>query len=292
MRARLIVLTGIAAATITGMIVVAPEAASADPWDPSCSDSDDTCEVEVEIPGLDGGAGTDTGEWGGGGSSAGDDANTGPFADCTFTIVETDAKTHPIAGDRPAGDQALVVQNCTDANGQSIRRAQWVPVGVDGQVRLDPEILAQQAVDRLTLPRPNIKTSPESAQLVQLPTWLAVSESSWTVQTAEASLGDQVATATATPVQAVWDMGDGHTVTCTDRGAEWTRGTDPEAASDCGHTYTQPSADALEVQVTVTWRITWEVVWPGESVTGTAPDMTTSRTTNWLVTESHALVTR
>ncbi|MCD0444260.1 hypothetical protein LO763_11570 [Glycomyces sp. A-F 0318] len=277
---------------ITGLwmcVLAIPQAGSADPLGPDCSDTADSCEVGVEVPGNDGGSGTDFGEWGEEAPSAGGGVDPGPFADCSFTVVETDAKTHAIAGDRPKGDYELVVETCTSAAGETIKRAEWVAAGADGQVLIDPALLAQQAVDRLTLPRPGIAASPESVQLVNLPTWLAVTEASWEAQTAEASLGSQVATATATPVQAVWDMGDGHVVTCADRGEEWDPGTDPETEGPCGHTYTQPSAEELDVQVDITWHITWEVVWPGESVSGTSPDMTTTEVESWPVIESQSL---
>jgi len=287
---RLLIRSGVIAAALGACIVAIPRSAAADPMGPVCSD--DTCEVGVQNPGSDSDIDVEPDAGGEDAPPAGGGADTSPFADCTFTVVETDAKTHPLAGDRPKGKYSLVVETCTSEAGESIKRAQWVAEGADGQVRIDPALLAQQAVDRLTLPRPVIEASPESTQLVNLPTWLAVSEASWQVQTATASLSDQTATATATPVEAVWDLGDGHTETCFDRGAEWVRGTDPKAESECGHTYTQPSAQALDVQVTVTWRITWEVVWPGNAVSETAPDMTTIRTDSWLVTESHALVTR
>jgi hypothetical protein len=86
-------------------------------------------------------------------------------------------------------------------------------------------------------------------------------------------------------------LGDGTTVTCIDRGAEWSADLDPEAESECGHTYKQP-ATGLDVSVTVLWRIDWTVTGPAGTTTGTSPDMTTTRTDTWMVTESHALITR
>jgi hypothetical protein len=282
---------GVLAATCCVGIGVMPQGAYADPVGPECSDDTDDCEIEVQLPGDVGDGDGDFGN--GGGAAPGSGGGTDPegvFTDCTATVEETDAQTHPIAGDRPAGDQVLVTETCTSATGETIKRVRWMSES-DGALEIDPELLAQWAVDRLVLPQPVIGASPAEVQLVNLPVWLSVTTGSWRTQTAEASLPGWQATATATPVQADWDMGDGTTVTCTDRGAEWSADLDPEAESECGHTYQQP-ASGLDVSVTVLWRIDWSVTGPSGTTTDTAPDMTTTRTDTWMVTESHALNTR
>lgn len=286
---RFLIRLGVLAAACCIGVGAMPSSVLADPVGPECSDDADDCEIGVQIPGDEGDGDVD----GGNGvlpDAGGGTVPEGVFTDCTSTVEETDAQTHPIAGDRPAGDQVLVTQTCTSAAGDTIKRVQWASES-DGVLEIDPEILAQWAVDRLVLPQPVIDASPEETQLVNLPTWLSVTAGSWQTQTAEASLPGWQATAAATPVQAEWDMGEGSTVTCTDRGAEWTADLDPEAESECGHTYVQP-ATSLDVSVTVLWRIDWTVTGPAGTTTGAAPNMATTRTDTWAVTESHALITR
>lgn len=283
-----------AAATALAFVVIAARPASAD-LNPSCSDADDWCEVEVEIPGGGGGSGTDPGTGDGAEPPAGGGSGTETDAltDCTSSTLP-DADSHPLAGSRPNDRSVLVIETCTTETGSSIQSAEWVELGADGQMQLSPELLAQRAVDRLVLLQPGIEASPETMQLVQLPTWLWVSSTTWSVRTAQAAAGSLTAIATATPVAVSWDMGDGATIDCDGRGTEWERGTDPEAASDCSHTYTQPSSEELPVSATVTWQVTWVVTdaGGGEVASGTEPDMSTTGQTAWPVLESQALVER
>ncbi|GAB4001741.1 hypothetical protein GCM10029992_38070 [Glycomyces albus] len=166
---------------------------------------------------------------------------------------------------------------------------QWVEADEDGNLAIDPEVLAAQAVDNLQLPRPQIAASPEAAQLVYLPVWMWLEGDSWSSQSASASVPGLTVTARAVPVKATWDMGDGTTVTCEGPGTAWEKGMDPEAASpDCGHTYTQPSSNDLRTSVTVAWEVTWS----GGGESGSVPGMTTTASVTWPVVESHALVTR
>jgi len=277
-------------------VLAEAEPAAADPAPPTCSDQTDACEVEVEIPGTDGGNDTDPGTDDGAAPPAGGDADTGDgtdaLTDCTSTMLE-DATSHPQAGARPNDRSVLVIETCTTEAGSTIQSAEWVELGADGRMQLiSPEVLAQRAVDRLVLLQPGIEASPEAVQLVQLPTWLWVAEATWSQRTAQAAAGSMTATATATPVAVSWDMGDGATVECDGRGTEWEPGTDPKAASNCSHTYTQPSQE-LPVSATVTWTVTWVVTDAGGTVaSGSEPDMTTAAQTTWPVLESQALVER
>ncbi|MEU6246092.1 hypothetical protein [Glycomyces sp. NPDC047010] len=272
-----------------------PRAATADVTPPVCSDDEDVCEIGVEIPGGGGDGGSDPGTDGGVEPPAGGGSDTGTDAleNCTSTVING-VDSHPLAGARPSDTAVLVIENCTIESGSTIQSAEWMELGADGQVQISPEVLAQRAVDRLVLLQPGIEASPGEVQLVQLPTWLWVSEATWSVRTAQAAAGGLIATATATPVAVSWAMGDGATVECDGRGTEWKRGTDPEAASDCSHTYTRPSSEELPVSATVTWQVTWVVTdaGGGEVASGTEPDMSTTGQTAWPVLESQALVER
>lgn len=291
MRARRL-MTLPAAAALAFMVVATPRPAFAE-WDPTCSDADDSCEVEVEIPGAGDDGDADPGTGGGDGPPSGGGSDTDALTDCSSRMVE-DADSHPQAGPRPNDKSVLIIETCMTETGASVQSAEWVELGAEGQMQLSPELLAQRAVDRLVLLQPGIEASPEAVQLVQLPTWLWVSETTWSERTAQAAAGGLTATATATPVAVSWDMGDGAVVDCAGRGDEWQRGTDPEAASACSHIYTRPSSEELPVSATVTWQVAWVVTDAGGAVvaSGTEPDMATAAQTSWPVLESQALVER
>jgi len=272
------------------LLTAAGTGARADFKPPECSDDSDSCEIGVEDPGIPGGSDDSGGDEGGTGEGNGGDepgGDAGGLSDCTSTIVDTDADSHPLAGPRPEGEKyVLVVETCTLPSGSSIQSADWLEQGADGQVRIRPEVLAQRAIDRLDLPQPVMNPSPESTQLVQLPVWLAVTEASWQTQSASASVPRMTVTATATPVLASWSLGNGDTKECTVPGAAWTPAageTDP--SPDCGYVYEQATEADVEVSVTVTWRIRWS----GGGESGSVPDMTTTARTTWPVIESQSL---
>lgn len=158
----------------------------------------------------------------------------------------------------------------------------------------DPEAasiadLAEQARGRLALPAPAIAASPAERQLVHLPTWLAVSQSSWGPVSASVSAGAVTVTATASPSRVEWDLGDGSMVVCEGPGTIWRPGMDPEAESpDCGHTYTR-SASGVEVTATVYWTVTWT------STTGSGgsfADLASASQAVWEVAESRSVIVR
>ncbi|WP_434447656.1 hypothetical protein [Lentzea sp. E54] len=165
----------------------------------------------------------------------------------------------------------------------------WIPAGANATPSLTPEQVAQIAHKQLRLPTPSITASPSGTQLVHLPTWLWLS-SGWLPSTATASVPGVSVTATAKPTSATWSMGDGTIVTCTGAGTPFQPGSDPKAPSpDCGHTYRTSSAgqagQAFPVAVTVHWTVTWA----GAGQSGTFPDLTTTATAAFRVTESQAL---
>lgn len=278
------------------LVIVAGQAARADFQPPQCSDDADSCEVVVEDPGIPGGSGGDggsdgeggTGGNGGGGGEAG--ADDGGLADCSSSIVDTKADSHPLAGPRPdGGPYVLVVETCRTPSGSTVQTGEWLEQGADGQVQIRPEVLAQRAVDRLRLPQPVMNTSPESMQLVHLPVWLAVTADSWAQQSASASVPGMTVTATATPVSASWSMGNGDSKECAVPGTVWTPAAgETEASPDCGYVYEQASEADFQVSVTVVWQVRWA----GGGASGSVPDMTTSVQTTWPVIESQSLVQR
>lgn len=256
---------------------------------------DDSVEVGVEIddqtPGSSGSAGSGNGTATANTDEDGGSVPSGVCPNYEYELVDSDSGYFQgaFAGERPSEEHQLMGRSCTDpGSGSTLVGAEWVLVGEDGVPAVDPAVLAAQAVDSLRLPMPQIAASPEAAQLVRLPVWLWLEGASWSSQSASASVPGLTVTATAVPVEAAWDMGDGSTVTCEGPGAAWEQGMDPEASSpDCGHTYTRPSGGPLKASVTVAWEVTWS----GGGQSGSVLGMVTAASVTWPVVESHALVT-
>ena len=72
-------------------------------------------------------------------------------------------------------------------------------------------------------------------------------------------------TATAKVQRVVWAMGDGKTVTCTQRGTPYTDADGKRSSPDCGYTYTRQGT--YTVRATSYWTVTWARI--GQS--GTIP---------------------
>jgi hypothetical protein len=126
---------------------------------------------------------------------------------------------------------------------------------------VDPEVLALQALESVSVPDPTIGTSPAAGDLVvHVPTWLWVSGDWWDTYTAEATAGRVTSTVTVEPTRAVWTTGDGTATTCTGPGTVWSPGM-PEGATDCSHTYTSPSDSGrggrFELSVAIELNVTW-----------------------------------
>jgi hypothetical protein len=161
----------------------------------------------------------------------------------------------------------------------------------DTPPRPDPAALARRAVAQMALQPPEVGATPlpgpGAVSLIGLPTWLwirAPDQHTWGPITAAAGGGGIRVTATARVAQVVWDMGDGHRVTCTGPGTPWTPGHGSGDSPDCGYRYTAPG------QRTITATARWRVDWSGGGDTGTLTlDLSGSRTVR--VAELRAVVT-
>jgi hypothetical protein len=169
----------------------------------------------------------------------------------------------------------------------------WLPTTGGPSAPLPPpEVLAQQAVNQLSLVAPRIETSPGGEQLVNLPTWLWLAQSAWAPMSATASVPGVSVTATASPSAVTWTLGDGTTLVCQGPGTPYAPGGDPSAPSpDCGHTYRQSSAGQPGQAYTVSAAVTWGVTWVGGGQSGSLPALTTTSTTTLRVAESQAINT-
>lgn len=200
----------------------------------------------------------------------------------------------PAAGPAPGQQGSWYVWKCTTAgitdglfhppvfipNGQPVPGAAPLP---------SPAQLAQIARNQLRFPTPTIAANPAGDQLVNLPTWLWLSNG-WGQMSATASVPGVSVTAVATPTSVSWSMGDGATVTCTGAGTPFQPGTDPKAPSPtCGHTYHTSSASQAGQAFPVTATVHWTVTWSGAGQGGTFPDMTTTGNAAFRVAESQAL---
>ena len=173
----------------------------------------------------------------------------------------------------------------------------WQPVGPGGMVvpAVDPRVAAQQAYTQLKPPVPVVAMSPSMFQVVGVPTWLWIDSAAWRPQSATVTVPGVTVTATATPVNVTWHLGDGDgTVVCRGPGTVFTDRSDPAAASpDCGYTYQRPStglhgAGAFTVTASMHWRVVWQARGTGQQ--GDLPDLVTHATSQVRVREVQTLV--
>ncbi|WP_255249597.1 PKD domain-containing protein [Streptomyces albidoflavus] len=199
-----------------------------------------------------------------------------------------DSMTYQVAtgGEPPKGPGALYTVDCPESSRVSVV---WRSDGEDDVVTIDPEVLARQAVDSMTLRPPKV-ASPraDGRYLIGMPMWMWVEpgESRMGPVSASASAGSVTVTATARVDRLVWDMGDGTTVTCHGPGTRHTPDQGKAPSPDCGHRYERPGEH--QVTVTANWNIEWT------ATGGDAGTLTETRTTELVadLREAQVLNTR
>ena len=179
----------------------------------------------------------------------------------------------PLATNPVAGEQYFVV--CTDADGDTFVRVITYQPGVNV---IDAPTLARQAFKILPLDYPLPSTAPPASQpqLVGVRTWLWIDPADYRPITASVAVPGLEVTATATPQQVRWLMGDAdHVVTCDGPGTPYAAAVPDDAQhTDCSYVF-QRSGD-----VTVTAVIDWVVTWRAtDGSGGTLP--TVSRGTSF-----------
>ncbi|MFJ9855322.1 ATP/GTP-binding protein [Streptomyces sp. NPDC101150] len=147
---------------------------------------------------------------------------------------------------------------------------------------VDPAALAREAVDKMRLAGPDIGIVPKPGGkgLVGLPVWM------WTAKTAEAygpnsasaSAGAVTVTASAKVSRIVWEMGDGHSVTCTTAGTPYKASYGKRRSPDCGYLYQHSSKDEPGQKYRVTATSTWTVDWRGGGQSGQLTETRQSQT--------------
>ncbi|TFE26231.1 ATP/GTP-binding protein [Frankia sp. B2] len=201
----------------------------------------------------------------------------------------------PVASQPGQGPGAWYIYQCTSSGERDAlyRAPVWIPdTGAGAAPTPDPEALAQQARNQLRLAGPAIVMSPVADQLVRLPTWLWLDPAGWNEVAATAAAGGVSVSAVARPVEVVWTLGDGGTVTCTGPGTPFPAGADPKSGSpDCGHVYQRRSLDEPGGTFAVTATVRWDVTWAGAGQTGAFPGLTTVSATQARVIDVPALTT-
>ncbi|MFF0338068.1 ATP/GTP-binding protein [Streptomyces fimicarius] len=149
---------------------------------------------------------------------------------------------------------------------------------------IDPEVVARQAVESMRLTGPVVANPrAEGRYVVGMPFWMWATPSPQTYGpvTASATAGGVTVSATAKVTRAVWDMGDGESVTCSGPGTKYTADRGKTMSPDCGHRYLRSSAGEPDERyagsTTTTWTVDWTVT-TGGAQTGS---FTTTRTTDW-----------
>lgn len=167
--------------------------------------------------------------------------------------------TFPRATPGPEGGTFVRICTASDGTEVSNRVVDVPPRSTPGPT---PSSLAEEALAYTPVPRPDPITSPgDLSTIVKFPTWLAVAD--WSPATAKAAVSGLTTTVMATPLRAVWDMGDGTQEVCAGPGRRYDPSVpDDEQRSDCTHTYRTSSAgagpdDAYEAAVTVVYHVTW-----------------------------------
>jgi hypothetical protein len=144
-----------------------------------------------------------------------------------------------------------------------------------------PAEVAARAIAQITVGGPQIGTAPLATGhgLVGLPVWLwtAQTQGTWGPIPASDTEGGITVTAEANAQYVVWNMGDGHTVTCANPGSSYAGA--PTSSPTCGYRYVASSRNQPGGVYTVTATTHWQVAWQGGGEQGTLTTDVASTTT-------------
>ncbi|MET9913869.1 ATP/GTP-binding protein [Streptomyces sp. NPDC006476] len=236
------------------------------------------------MPGAAGGTKQQAGTQGGGASKL----------KCKYTKIDpkppASAKEIWKGADPKKND--LYFYSCSDGGLNNPEGFVAVTTGRQPQQQVNPQELAQRAVDSMALlgPRIDINPKPGGRGLVGMPVWMAVdpSQTTWGPNTATATAGGVTVTATAKVAKVVWSMGDGSSVTCTTPGTVYRTSFGLKRSPDCGYVYTQPSSDIAGGTYKVTATSTWVINWNGGGINGQLTEVRNS-SVNVAIVESQAV---
>ncbi|WP_406469876.1 ATP/GTP-binding protein [Streptomyces sp. NBC_01615] len=241
---------------------------------------------------VDVGVGDETG--GSGGQAGGSQGDGGDSkVECKYTKVDPKppAAWPGWKGADPKKND-VYLYGCTDGGQDNPDRFVVVPLGQPPVPQVDPQVLAQRAVDSMTLLGPDI-ASPRAAgkYIVGVPMWMWVNKDPTTYgpNTASATAGGVTVTATANVTKIVWKMGDGSMVTCNGPGTPYQSSEGMAQSPTCGHAYSKTSAGSQGGKYQVTATSTWTIDWQGG---GAAGQLTEIRQTNVQVAIGEVQVVR
>lgn len=199
-------------------------------------------------------------------------AGSGAASNCTWRVLNADdtrMAMYDADGTRLTSPTGRWLERVCDGRAVAVNGAFAVP---EGTPSVDPVVLARQARQSVSIPAPPISTSPRSDRKLytRVPTWLWIDGGWWRAYSATANAGGVSTTAVATPVRAVWDMGDGGQTICTGPGTPWRPGL-ADADARCSYLYKNSSAGqrtgTFTMNVTVEFAVSWtSSVGPGGSL--------------------------
>ena len=179
---------------------------------------------------------------------------------CTYSVPATQYQQLMGTGGPTPGK--WVIPTCSGPGVIDPMSPIWVVNATPQVPAANPVVLVRQALSNLALPTPTIEMAPPAGrdQLVNVATWLWVDPAAWRGMSASASAGPVTTTATATPAEVLWQMGDGRSVTCLGPGTAYDP-SQPNATTDCSYTWRKSSAGqpggAYQVTATLYYRVTW-----------------------------------
>lgn len=171
----------------------------------------------------------------------------------------------------------------------------WLPQAPTNTI--SPDEAARAVVARMNLRAADIGIVPEDKPgrigAVGLPVymWTTPGPATFGPQVLTGSAGGVTITATANVDKIVWDMGDGTRVTCRTPGTPYTAARGFTMSPDCGHKYTQTSADQADNRYPITATSHWVVNWTGPGGSSGQITLDLVSTTSIAVGEIQALVT-
>ncbi|MEU9014646.1 ATP/GTP-binding protein [Streptomyces sp. NPDC048479] len=238
------------------------------------------------------GVGVDDETDGSGGQAGGSQGGSDSKLECKLTkVVPKPPANHPAWKGADPEKNDLYFRACSDGGQNNPDGFIVVPQGQPAP-QVDPQELAQRAVDSMTLLGPDI-ASPKAAgkYTVGVPMWMWVNQSATTYgpNTASASADGVTVTATAKVSKVVWQMGGGDSVTCNGPGTPYQASEGMSQSPTCGHVYSKTSAGSQNGKYQVTATSTWTIDWQGG---GAAGQLTEVRQTNVQVAIGEVQVVR
>lgn len=273
----------------SGLILGGPAAALADPPAECDPTTNPWCSIDGDDPGDPGN--DDDGGTGGGGCTwqgvtmpcSDPDFGTWIGGGCYWKPLNPPVDADPPPGKDPNKGQWGTRTCYTDPTGGVVQQAYyWMD---DGEVGPTPEQLAQQALAKLRLrgAQIGITPKPDGKGAVGLPVWLwtTVSPGTWGPQRASASAGAITVSIEAKAHTIMWNMGDGHSVTCANPGTPYKAAYGLAESAVCGYKYPRPSITRANPngRYTVTATTHWRVTWSGGGQTGVLTPTSQSQTT-------------